>query len=162
MNYLLCVDVQKEFVKDKKGKEVYERLLKLISKAHLEYTVIAPIYVNLDNINMIRLMQWEEMKTIENVEFRYDLMSFHSGYSIKKYPQFGPKDKVFVVGFDTDACVLSACFDLFNNNVNFSIIADGCWSSGGKKMHEAGLKIMRRQFRKALDTHTKLEQLVKG
>ena len=41
-------------------------------------------------------------------------------------------------------------------DTNFRILADGCWSSGGKEMHQHGLAIMKRQFNKALDTTTSL------
>ena len=162
MEYLLVVDVQPEFVKDRKGKVVYERLLDFISKAHLRFNVIAPAYINKDNPNMKRLVDWEEMESIVNLEFKYDSIIFHSGYSIDKWPRFESNDVVYVVGFDTDACVLSHCFDLFNKGVNFKIIADGCWSSGGRAMHDIGLDVMHRQFRKALDTRTKLEDLLRS
>lgn len=159
MEYLFCVDVQPEFAKDRKGKDTYNRLLKFIQKVSPFYTVIAPVYLNKTNPNMHRLVGWNEMKEISNLEFRYDYLYYHSGYSITEYPKFQPGDKVVIVGFDTDACVLSTCFDLFNLGVNFKILVDGCWSSGGKYAHKAGLTVMQRQFKRAVDVTTKLEDL---
>lgn len=157
MNYLLAVDVQKEFAKGMAGRAAYAKMLNYIQGAHLTYDAIyAAVYQNKDNKNMIRLVHWDEMHTVEGLEFRPDEFWMHSGYSIMKYPWFSSEDTVTVIGFDTDACVLSTCFDLFNNDINFRIIADGCYSSGGKAMHKHGLEIMYRQFRNAVDFTTKL------
>lgn len=163
MIYVLAVDIQPEFVRGFEGKAVYSRLLDFISRAHIMgYTVIAPVYQNKSNPNMNRLVGWNEMQQIRNLEFKPDYIYLHSGYSIREYPEFNPNDFVIVVGFDTDACVLSACFDLFNLGVNFTIIEDGCFSSGGRDMHNAGCKVMKRQFGKAFDAVTKLREVNYG
>lgn len=157
MNYLLAVDVQKEFAKGMAGKAAYNRMLNYIKKAQLTYdAVYAAIYQNTGNKNMIRLVHWDEMHQVDSLEFRPDEFWTHGGYSILKYPWFTQNDMVTVIGFDTDACVLSTCFDLFNNDINFRVIADGCFSSGGKAMHRCGLEIMDRQFKNAVDYTTKL------
>ena len=72
------------------------------------------------------------------------------------------KLKVRELELDTDACVLSTCFDLFNMDTNFRILANGCWSSGGVEMHEHGLAVMRRQFNRALDTDTLLDDITRA
>lgn len=159
MNYLLVVDLQTEFAKGFEGKAVYERCLDFIQRAHPMYTIVAPIYINKTNPNMHRLVSWNEMKDIKPLEFHADYIYAHSGYSIKEYPAFNHGDHVDVIGFDTDACVLSACFDLFNLGVDFRILVNGCWSSGGRGMHNAALKIMDRQFGRAVDRVTRLEDL---
>ena len=160
MDYLFFVDVQPEFAKDSYGKKVYQRLLKFEQKMLPYFTVIAPVYKNKTNPNMHRLLQWSEMQDIANLQFKAHYVYEHSGYAIREYPKFRPNDKVVIVGFDTDACVLATCFDLFDLGVNFQILADGCWSSGGRSMHKYGLAVMRRQFGRALDTTTKLEDFM--
>ena len=74
------------------------------------------------------------------------------GKLLKEYPRVSHLDQIDIIGFDTDACVLSAAFDVFNLGCNMRILTDLCWSSGGKKMHEAGLLVMKRQFGKACVT----------
>lgn len=160
MEYLLAVDVQREFVKGSVGKRVYDRVIDFLHKMTPYYTVVAPVYQNKTNPNMNRLLGWNEMQGIMPLDFKPEYFYLHSGYSIKEYLNFQPRDTVDVIGFDTDACVLSACFDLFNAGVNFRILADGCWSSGGKELHQAALKIMERQFGKALDLNTTLEEVI--
>lgn len=151
--YLFVVDVQKEFVKDKMGEKVYQKCLQYIDAHRHEYdAVIAAVYINDPTkfANMNRLLNWNDCKKIENLEFIPDGTFMHSGYSIKEYPSVTKLDCIDIIGFDTDACVLSACFDIFNLGCNMRILSEYIWSSGGKKMHEAGIAVMRRQFGKAL------------
>lgn len=155
MRILLAVDVQKEFAKDAQGKNIYNKLIPYLREAHTLYDqVIALVYENTDNVNIRRFVKWTEMQQPENLEFKADAYYFHAGYCPLNLPPFNTSDRIYVVGFDTDACVLSTCFSLFNNNNHFTILSKGCWSSGGKRMHQAGLTIMRRQFGSALDMNT--------
>ena len=155
MKYLLVVDLQPEFVKDGKGKKIYQACLEYIRANKTNYHgVIAAIYENTpgDNPNMDRLLDWNECKDVMPIEFIANAAYTHSGYSIKEYPRVSNLDQIDIIGFDTDACVLSAAFDVFNLGCNMRILTDLCWSSGGKKMHEAGLLVMKRQFGKACVT----------
>ena len=159
MRYLLVVDVQKEFVKDEIGKRIYKNCVRYVQQAKAKGydRVLAAVYKNSEKFqNMDRLVQWSDMMNIQGIEFAADDVFTHSGYSIMRYPRLTQLDRVDVIGFDTDACVLSACFDLFNIGCNLRIIVSGCWSSGGEKMHEAGLMVMRRQFGKAVDEVTRI------
>lgn len=163
MAYLLVVDVQKEFVKDDVGKIVYKRCIDYINACSVNYaSVIAAVYKNTSSRNMHSLVHWDEMQTIKKLDFRPNKMYLHSGYSIGDRLKFDDHSKVDVIGFDTDACVLSTCFDLFNMDVNFRILASGCWSSGGEAMHQHGLAVMKRQFNRALDTTTDLDELIEA
>ena len=147
MKYLLVVDLQKEFVKDKKGEKVYKDCLDYILAEGRNYdAVLAAVYVNNRNPNMHRLLQWEGCKKIEQLEFIPDAAYYHSGYSIKEYPKVHASDTIDIIGLDTDACVLSACFHVFDLGCNMNILTKYIWSSGGKKMHDAGIAIMKRQF----------------
>lgn len=158
MKYLLAIDVQAEFAKGMFGKAAYKKMLNYINtEGHTKYdAVYAAIYKNTSNKNMIRLVHWDQMQDIETIEFKPDEFWYHGGYSIGEYPWFQETDLIDVIGFDTDACVLSTCFDLFNKDIPFRIIADGCYSSGGNSFHKAGLEIMKRQFNTALDLNTKI------
>ena len=151
MKYLLVVDLQSEFVKDKQGQKIYDNCLNYIAMHHNEYNaILAAVYQNKGNVNMDRLVDWNECKTVKALDFVPDAIYYHGGYSIKEYPYVNVGDTIDIIGFDTDACVLSACFHVFDLGCNMRILSDLCWSSGGKKMHEAGLNIMKRQFKNAV------------
>lgn len=51
-----------------------------------------------------------------------------------------------IAGCDTEAGVLKACFDLWDQGIRFRVLKELCHSSGGAGQHEAGLKVMRRSF----------------
>lgn len=150
MEYLFVVDVQREFIKDAECKSYYNKCLKAIKDKKDTCCIIALIYRNKPNSNMVRLNRWDKMMEIKPLDFTPEYVITHDGYSPSRYIKFESEDVVHVFGFDTDACVLSTCFDLFNSGVNFDIWTDLCWSSGGKKMHECGLSIMNRQFGNAV------------
>ena len=155
MRYLLVIDLQKEFVKDSKGKKVYQECLEYIRSNKDKYHgIVAAVYENIpgDNPNMDRLLDWNECMDVLPLEFVANAAYTHSGYSIKEYPNVSQMDTIDIIGFDTDACVLSAAFDVFNLGCNMRILSDLCWSSGGAKMHKAGLLVMERQFGKAVTT----------
>lgn len=57
-----------------------------------------------------------------------------------------PLAQVGICGVDTDACVMAACFALWDAEIRPWILADYCFSSGGKPLHQAALDLMRRQF----------------
>ena len=151
MHILLVVDLQREFVKDAAGEDRYRKSLEYIKKNRDKYDcVIAFVYRNDGNPNMKRLVGWEDVSKPMVLEFKPDRTYFHSGYSVHKHLIISESDTVDVFGFDTDACVLAACFELFDLKCNFRILSDLCWSSGGEAMHTCGLSVMSRQFRRAL------------
>ena len=160
MAILLVIDLQREFVKDQVGLEVYKRCVQYINTCgHLYSQILAPIYRNGELRNMHMLTHWDEMQEIKKLDFKPNKLYLHSGYSAISDMKIPANTQVDVIGFDTDACVLSHCFDLFNHDIPFKVLVDGCWSSGGAEMHEAGLKCMQRQFNRAVDTVSKLEDI---
>lgn len=151
MNVLLVVDVQKEFVKDKFGEKIYAKCIDYINAQYKSYSyILAAVYKNEDNPNMQRLVDYNECKDITPLDFVPDQVVYHSGYSITQYPCVSKVDNIDIIGFDTDACVLSAAFHVFDLGCQMRLLTDLMWSSGGKKFHEAGLTVMKRQFGKAV------------
>ena len=151
MRILLVVDLQQEFVSGLEGKRRYQDALKYIHANQNNYGyILASCYINKDNVNMQRLVRWDECKNIAPLDFIPDRVYMHSGYAPLDFPKFELTDQIDVIGFDTDACVLAHCFRLFDMQVNFTVLSKYCWSSGGKSMHEAGLSVMKRQFRGAI------------
>ena len=164
MSILFVVDLQREFVKDDKGMEVYKRCIDYINTCRHLYShgVYASVYVNKDSRNMHLLTRWSEMQQVKKLDFKPDKMFLHSGYSAIDNVVIPDHTAVDIIGLDTDACVLAHCFDLFDKDVRFRILVDGVYSSGGEDMHKAGLSIMRRQFNMAVDEITLLNNVIKA
>ena len=159
MKILLVVDCQKEFVRDSRGQKLYTDIIKYISNHRIDYDEIwSTVYQNGDNVNMQRLLNWENMFNIEELEYKADRYFLHSGYAPVNMDSLTSGDTVTIVGFDTDACVLATCFSLWDKQITIRILANGCYSSGGETMHQSGLCIMQRQFGNALDMITRLDE----
>ncbi|MPN37515.1 hypothetical protein SDC9_185034 [bioreactor metagenome] len=47
-----------------------------------------------------------------------------------------------VVGFDTDACVMAAAINLFDEGYDFDVLGEYCASTNGWDYHEAAMKII--------------------
>lgn len=58
-------------------------------------------------------------------------------------------NEIEVCGTDTDACVLTIAYQLFDNNIKPIILTELCGSSSDdKSLHEHAIKIMGRSFSK--------------
>lgn len=155
--YLLALDVQREFIKDRTAEKIYKKCLDYIAGARdAGYTaVIAAVYKQSSNFyNMNRMLDWNDVKEPMTLDFVPDAMFYHCGYAIKEYPSVTPLDRIDIFGFDSDGVVLAAAFNIFDIGCDFRILANFCWSSAGRKIHESALKIMELQFGKALDLET--------
>lgn len=73
--------------------------------------------------------------------FSYGLLQAHIE-RLKEYPV----RRWDIVGCDTEACVLATCYDLWDNDIRFTVLKHLCHSSGGQECHEAGLRIMKRSL----------------
>lgn len=156
-NYLFAVDVQREFVQGSNGLRVYNKCIDFINNAKaMGYDKVIALYYHYDENfnNMKRLKGWTPTEESSRLEFSFDDILFHSSYSADIYYDVGKNDRVDIIGFDTDACVLSTAFDIFNRDCNMRVLANLCWSSGGRDMHYAALQIMQRQFGNGLDMFT--------
>ena len=146
---LLVVDLQSEFVTDTEGMSRFQDCIDYIAENSSEYDkVIALIYKQDPEFkNMSRLVNWEECKNVKPLAFNPQFAYLHCGYTCKLLQDIlSPDDIVDIIGFDTDACILNTAFEVFNIGCTMRIWERLCWSSGGKEMHETGLKVMRRQF----------------
>lgn len=73
--------------------------------------------------------------------FSYGLRPEHIA-QLKRYPVLSWD----VVGCDTEACVLSTCYNLWDSEIQFNVLKDLCHSSGGQEYHDAAMLIMGRSF----------------
>lgn len=154
MKYLVAVDIQPAFVTLPIGEKIYNNCLKYIAEHRNDFDkVIAIIYENDgSNPNMERLTYYSGCKTPQEVAFKADKIIKHAGYFNFKLLHFKPEDEVVIIGFDTDVCVLSTAFNVFDMGCKFRVLKDLCWSSGGKIMHLTGLAVMERNFGIAVTT----------
>jgi nicotinamidase-related amidase len=79
-----------------------------------------------------------------------DLALVKRGYGlsprdIRRIQELGIR-RVTVCGVDTDACVLGVMFSLFDAGIECRVKPDLCWSSSGRRLHQAAMTVLRQQF----------------
>ena len=126
-NILLIVDLQKEY-KDNKGR--YNKCIDYINKYKDQYDkVVATLFVNdkAENSSFIKKLKYKECQNIDysSLEFNLDDVQivYKYGYSLPM-GFFNKKDNIYIIGCETDACILANCFTLWDDNINFNILTD--------------------------------------
>lgn len=116
--------------------------------------IIATKFVNTDDSMFVKQLDYHKMFDIEDTEFLsivkelYDIQVPKNGYDgsdkIVSILNNTTVDTVYVIGFDTDGCVLSTALGLFDNGYKVKIIEELCASSGGEDVHQAALAVLER------------------
>lgn len=156
-NILVIIDVQEGFVKP--CSKDYEHNITNLLEAGIFDGVVSTIYKNQPNSMFCRLTDWDDLCDKESQQL-LPIVKKHSDVIIEKTLYTGINTslmqeitalnngiyptKLFMVGIDTDACVLKSALDLFEYSVTPIILEPFCESSGGVEMHEAGMKILER------------------
>ena len=145
---LLVIDMQSEFSKGCPNE--YNSIIKYILDNGSQYDrIMATMFKNCDNSPYERYLDWSEMKEIAGLEFKADNVIIKNGYGISDYSIFNKHDEITVIGMDTDACIMKVALDLFDRGLNFRVLLDYCYSSGGKEINAYAAKILRRNIGKA-------------
>lgn len=147
---VVVVDMQNGFITP----EIHTRVLGL-----LESGVLATRFINSPNSIYEQLFNWKDLETKDEQEIPADYAQYidkvidkcvYNGINVNslqelcqlnegKYP-----DKVFLVGMDTDACVLSTAVGLFEHGIRPIVLTRYCYSGGGEEYHRAGILCMER------------------
>jgi nicotinamidase-related amidase len=144
MKILIVIDLQKDFILE----PYYSQALEFIKEHKKDYDkVIATRFVNTENSAFTQKLDYYGAMEKTALEFSYDeLFSKHTYDCGDGFYKHMKDAEIDVIGCDTDACVLAMCFEMFRLNLNFHIIADFCYSSGGDEYHNMALDIMYRNF----------------
>jgi len=149
MNTYLVIDLQKEFSFG--NEEAYKTAVSFTKKAYERGNIIlASRFVNQKNSQYIKRLNYSGCMKPSPLGFPYTKIIDKTAYAIN--PNFvtaNRKGPVYVYGCDSDACVLACAFRLFDHNIDFYILTDLCFSSGGLLAHERAMSLMKRQFGQA-------------
>lgn len=152
-NILILVDVQNGFVKTPYAEESFTRICDLLERKIFD-TVIATKYWNEEGSIIWRLMDWKDLCTEEEQDLRpeikpyVDYITTKNTYSsmndemislLKKLSSGALPEHVFVLGYDTECCVLATAADLFELGVRPLVLTRYCGSHDGEKYQQAGI-----------------------
>ncbi len=157
-NIVIVVDMQNGFMKNPQTRELSERTAQLLDRKIFD-VVIATRFINNSNSIFEKMFGWNNLETDEEQTIPQSILK-HADYVIDKYiyncintsfiqrlcqlndgiyPQ-----KVFVIGADTDCCVMTIATSLFENNIRPVVLTKYCDSNGGAESNQAGILVMKR------------------
>lgn len=150
--------MQKGFAKHDQTTRMTEKIRELLQRDLFD-SVIATRFLNGDDSIYEKLFEWKKLKTKEEIELvdGYEMYvncvldkSIYTCVNpsfIQKLCQLNggvyPKE-VFLVGVDTDCCVLATATGLFESHIRPIVLTNYCASNGGQASHDAGLLCMKR------------------
>lgn len=157
-NILLVVDMQNGFARYEQTKELTNNIKKLLERKIFD-VVIGTRFLNSDNSMYEKMFGWSKLK-MENERAIPDELKKHMDYIEDKYIyncvnsnfmqrlcQLNdgevPKN-IFIIGADTDCCVLTIATSLFENNIRPIVLTQYCNSNGGTESHLAGIRCLER------------------
>lgn len=157
-NILIVVDMQKGFARYEQTIKLTEKITKLLDRDVFD-AVIATKFLNDKNSMYEKMFGWTRLETEEERVIPDGIMK-HVDYVDEKYiyncvnPSFIQRlcqmndgiypEKIFIVGADTDCCVMTIATALFENNIRPIVLTNYVDSNGGPESHEAGLVCLRR------------------
>lgn len=151
---LIVIDVQKGFI-NKNTKKVVNYITSRID-SHSYDCVIATQFVNNDESMFVKQLKYtknmsdDEVCLDVSIAERADFIIRKDTYSPDEELYYYLKDnnikRVTIVGIDTDGCVLSTMYLLFDLGIEVFVDILGCASTGGAKMHNHAVEIMKRSF----------------
>lgn len=152
-NCLFIIDVQAGFLTEE-TRHVVDKILHDIDTKKYDY-IMASRFINVQGSPFMEIMGWYEVASPDQVEInpfiykKANKIISKNGYTAltteaKKYITKNNITEVYIVGIDTDCCVLGTAKDLFEFNKKTYIIKELCASTGGVESHKAGIKVLER------------------
>lgn len=156
---LIIIDNQVGFNTTEYTKLVGKKIVELSNKNYFDY-IIATQYINDEKLKtnlFTRLQNWHFLKTeaeyryVDNLKFDYSLtkhtytcvnLELLTRLKIANNNQLPPC--VFVVGMDTECCVLQSCVGLFENGIIPILLQNYVASNSGEIASERGIKLFER------------------
>jgi nicotinamidase-related amidase len=154
---LLVVDVQSGFINDFTH-HIPDRVVSLIKQG--DYTpILFTRFINSSTGPYVRLLDWQGCNDEPETSLVSELAPFiDSKFVFSKpglcglpnelveYLSQQQVEQVFVVGIDTDMCVLKVAMDLFDQGIEPIVLTDCCASTAGLQAHLAGLAVLSRNI----------------
>ena len=141
---LIVVDLQEDF----KVEPYYSKIINYIKNNKDKYDqIIATRFINTPDSPFVQKLNYDGAMTRSKLEFSYNILfgkhTYGCGSGFYKYLK---EDNIYIVGCDTDACILAMCYEMFKYNMNFYILSKYCYSSGGEEFHKSAIDIIKRNF----------------
>lgn len=154
---LLIVDVQNGFINEN-TKHLPVKIRDLINTIDFAH-IIQTRFVNRLDGPYVKKLHFKGLLDPKEIDFPKELKMINS-FVINKYYysvctrefldfiKLNNIDEFYIVGINTDVCVLKAAADLFELNFNCFVLQEYCASTNGLKNHDAGILVIERFIHK--------------
>lgn len=157
-NILIVIDMQNGFARRENTEQLARSIAELIEHEIFD-SVIATRFLNGNDSIYEKILGWNRLKTPEDQKLCSEIAP-HVDFVADKFiyncvtPSFLQKinqlnggsapEKVYLVGADTDCCVLTIATALFERGIRPIVLTSYCASNGGDESHNAGILCMKR------------------
>ena len=176
-NILVVVDMQNGFAR---YDQTITKQIKGLLDLNIFDSVVATRFLNGTNSIYEKLFGWNKLESEDeqalvdgyedHIDFIFDKYIYNcvNASFIQKICQLNDgiyPEKIFIVGVDTDCCVLAIATGLFEHNIRPVVLTQYCDSNGGPDSHQAGLLCMKRLIGESqlidieIDQNTDLQSL---
>ena len=152
---LLVIDMQKGFINENTI-FLIDKIRDLLNNDYFDKIAFTK-FINYSDSYFVKKMNYKRCMDKNDCEIVIDTLDnkvLEKGkYSVfndefRDYIMENKISEIYLAGVDTDACVLSTAFDLFENGYDVYVLKDYCASSGGISYHEAAISILKRNIGK--------------
>ena len=140
---LLVIDVQNDFINEH-TKNILTEIKELVDSNKYDLTAFTR-FINDENSIWYKKLNYKGCMTKEGqaiaINTKNNKVFDKNIYTavndeLKKYIQKNNISKIYLCGFDTDACVQKTAIDLFEQNYDVYVLKDYCMSHLGKETHD--------------------------
>ena len=154
-NILLIVDMQNGFARYEQTKEIGTKIVELLKTNSFDY-VIATKFINPSQGPYRRILKWEKLTSSPEIDLiegikadyifekeEYTCVNQEMMQEIIRVNEGQKPNNIFIVGVDTDCCVMKTAVDLFEKDIRPIVLLNYCHSNGGEIAHQAGIRVMK-------------------
>ena len=152
MNKLLVViDVQNDFINDNTSK-ILTKIEDLVKSDKFD-NIIFTMFINDENSIWYKKLNYDGCMTTHGMAITIDT-GIHKIFDKRIYSALNDElknyivdnniDKIYLCGFDTDACISKTALDLFENNYDVYILKDYCMTTAGIDLHNVYINNLKR------------------
>ncbi len=156
---LFVVDVQNGFISNETI-YVVNRIKELLEQNTFDLVIFSR-FINTENSPYRNIINWNKLSSAHEQELVNEIQPFTKNQKVvlkNVYSCINAEtleflrehhiQKAFVLGIDTDCCVLKTATDLFEHNFHPFVLEYYSASNGGKESHHAALKVLERMIGK--------------
>lgn len=148
---LIVIDCQNAFVNN--NTEKYVDKINLLIKSRKYNHIVFTKYMNYSDSMFVKRLNYNGCMSEDEQEIVLDTNGYkvfektiYSAYNneLSKYIKDNEINRVFLCGFDTEACVLKTALDMFENDIEVFVLKDYTMTTAGENMHNNAIEILKR------------------